>query len=112
MKWFYCWRCDQDMPMLDEDEFAIVSAHYREGFRLRKQGEENLQRSPGVTSIADLFRNCLDAYEQITGYRETNPNAIMHHRLALYGQSCRACGKPLRTPQASICAVCGEEKQA
>jgi hypothetical protein len=98
--------------MLDEEEFAVVAAHFREGFRLRKQIEENRQCPPGVTRIADLFRPCLDAYERLTGYRETNPNAVMHHRLALYGPPCRACGKPLRTPRASMCAACGAERHA
>jgi hypothetical protein len=30
MKMLYCWRCKIDVPMLDEDEFAIVSQLYSE----------------------------------------------------------------------------------
>ena len=39
-------------------------------------------------------------YERITGFHEGNPNAIWHHRIALYGPPCSHCGKPLRTPKA------------
>ena len=107
MRWLFCWRCRQDMPMLDEQEFAIVSAVYRHGIRLQKQIEETRQCPPNITGIADLFQPCLDAYERLTGVRETNANAVMHHRLALYGPTCRVCGKPLRTPRASRCMACG-----
>jgi hypothetical protein len=43
----------------------------------------------------------------MTGLRETNINAIWHHRIAEYGPPCGACGKPLRTPKARLCAACG-----
>ncbi|HEX8430379.1 MAG TPA: hypothetical protein VF625_03795 [Longimicrobium sp.] len=46
-------------------------------------------------------------YEMFTGVRETNVNAIPHHVASLYGPPCPACGKPLRTPKARLCAACG-----
>jgi hypothetical protein len=57
--------------------------------------------------LEDVYGPCLDAYERLTGFRETNPNAVMHHRLTTYGPPCRTCGKPLRTPRASKCMACG-----
>ena len=52
----------------------------------------------------------LRLYQEFTGFRETNPDALWHHRLSLYGPPCQACGKPLRTPQAKLCAACGSER--
>ncbi len=49
----------------------------------------------------------LERYRRITGFQETNINAVHHHRLSLYGKPCPACGKPFRTPQARFCASCG-----
>jgi hypothetical protein len=74
-----------EMPMLEESEYAHVLSK--------------------VSTMRD-FSLLLVEYERITGYRETNPNAIYHHRLALYGPPCKHCGKPLRTPQAKLCGSC------
>jgi hypothetical protein len=54
----------------------------------------------------------IDAYERMTGMRETNANAIMHHRASIYGPPCIICGKPLRTPRAAKCMSCGEPRDA
>jgi uncharacterized OB-fold protein len=56
--------------------------------------------------LQQIFQPALDAYEQITGYRETNYNALFHHRKALYGPPCHKCGRPLRTPRARLCGSC------
>ena len=100
----YCWRCQTDMPMLTEEEWQVAHpmgyiaqmTQYREetGCSLAEARERGL----GYLTVA--------AYESITGYRETNPNAILHHRLSLYGPPCHVCGKPLRTPAARYCASC------
>jgi hypothetical protein len=52
----------------------------------------------------------LDEYERITGFRETNPNAVYHHRLSLYGSRCAACGKPC-VPRRPSCveAACSRD---
>lgn len=93
MKMLWCWRCKIEMPMLDEDEYARVQ---------RARGN----RSSGKSLRESLHGSVLDEYERITGYRETNPNAIFHHRLSLYGPPCEKCGRPLRTPQAKLCGAC------
>lgn len=90
MKTMFCWRCQMDMLMLDEQEFARVRRLYI--------------RKPWPSGI-------LEEYRQITGMEETNPNAIMHHRIAQYGPPCTQCGKPLRTPEASFCAACGKVRE-
>jgi predicted Zn-ribbon and HTH transcriptional regulator len=52
-----------------------------------------------------------EKYFELTGVRETNPNALWHHRLSIYGPECRKCGHLLRTPKASFCANCGEKAE-
>ena len=79
------------MPMLDEVEFkAVVQGFYPYSI------EKYKFRWPEARA----------EYARITGYVETNPNAIWHHRLSLYGPPCHKCGKPLRTPMAKLCGSC------
>ena len=95
MKFLWCWRCKRDMPMLDADEFKVVLSKFDPN-EVRKFGEKRFQGP------------MLDEYERITGFAETNINALYHHRLSLYGPPCSKCGKPLRSPMAKICASCWE----
>jgi hypothetical protein len=81
--------------MLNEEEYARVAALYSNGI------------SEQVGSLTVRMDPVLNLYEELTGFRETNANAVMHHRLSLYGPPCATCGRPLRTPRASICAACG-----
>ena len=70
MKELWCWRCRREMPMLDEEEYAHVLTELLLGSDLLRQG----------SSSAEAFRSALDLYEEITGLRETNPNALYHHQ--------------------------------
>ncbi|WP_223644759.1 hypothetical protein [Corallococcus sp. EGB] len=85
--------------MLDEEEFEEVSNLYRGAFR---SSEPTLE-----ARFAPVSR----AYERLTGYAGCHPNVVIHHRIAQYGPPCRACGKPLRTPEARYCAACGTVRQ-
>jgi hypothetical protein len=73
-----------EMPMLDEEEFLRL-------------GEAHV---PGET-LEQRFAPVLREYARITGYQATNPIALYHHRLSLYGPPCSNCGKPLRSPKAN-----------
>ena len=106
MRMLWCWRCKAEMPMLDEAEYAEVSRLYSEGIRATKEFRERWGVPLKGALISERFRPVLDRYEQVTGMRETNENAVLHHRLALYGLPCKRCGKPLRTPQAKLCGAC------
>ena len=78
--------------MLDDDE-------YRRVMGVRGTGKEgDIQEK--------MFGPMLVEYERITGFRETNPIAIFHHRISDYGPLCSSCGKPLRTPRAKLCGHC------
>lgn len=86
--------------MLDEDEYTIAYQLYGKGFESRK---------PGMT-MEERFKPLTDYYRTLTGVEETNPSAIMHHRIRQYGPPCENCGKPYRTPKASFCAACGNKR--
>ncbi|WP_264549822.1 hypothetical protein [Flavobacterium sp. N2820] len=100
MKTLWCWRCKMEIPMLNEEEYIIASKLYGESFQKMKTG----------LSRKESFKPMLDYYNEITGFGETEPNAIMHHRISQYGPPCENCGKPYRTPQASFCASCGNKR--
>jgi hypothetical protein len=86
----WCWRCKAEVPMLDDEEFAQVVS------------KQNLNEHTRKARFAPF----LDEYERITGFRETNTNAVWHHQLSLYDPPCKSCGKPLRTPHAKLCGSC------
>ncbi len=94
----YCWRCKMDMPMLDKEEFAIASKLYSKAFSIAKG------------NIQERFKSLLDYYNNITGFVETEPYAIMHHAIELIGPDCTNCGRPFRTPEAKMCVLCGKKR--
>ena len=103
----YCWRCDCVVPMLNEQEWAAM-------LPLLSNFIDQIQahRKEHQCSLAEALRiapgtQALSKYAEITGFVETNVNAIWHHRVSIYGPPCAACDKPLRTPRASFCAACG-----
>lgn len=99
MKILWCWRCGMEVPMLDEEEYAIVHKLYGEGIKSKDAG-----------SIKERMQPVVDYYNSLTGFEATEANAVMHHRISLYGPPCEQCGKPYRTPQASFCAACGYKR--
>ena len=71
--------------MLDEAEYALfVNETFFRPSRLSKG------KSP--EEVRDLFqegqRRGLEVYFMLTGFRETNANAVHHHRLKIYGPPC------------------------
>jgi hypothetical protein len=92
MKMLWCWRCRTEVLMLDDQEFERASVLLNTGTRGNYKEE--------------MFGPLLREYERITGIAETNPNAIYHHVLSMYGPPCRKCAKPLRTPRARLCSSC------
>jgi len=107
VKVMYCWRCKVDLPMLDEDEFKSVHKLYGECIESVKEFRKRTGRPLRNVPMHRLFLPVLMEYERLTGFKETNHNAIMHHRIRLYGPPCSSCGKPLRTPKSRKCLECG-----
>ena len=89
--------------MLDEEEYAwfVYEAflHPLELARDKNPEDTHRIRKEGK-------KQGLELYFRVTGLRETNINAVWHHRLSIYGPPCGWCGKPLRTPKAKLCAAC------
>ena len=95
--------------MLDGDEFAVVSDLYSNCMKAAKESRRNLGLSLKDCSLDEHFLPVREAYERMTGAKDIqHHNAIMHHRISIYGSPCKSCGKPLRTPRASFCAACGQ----
>jgi len=84
--------------MLDEREWALMSPALSKTIEdiqaYRRKTGASLSECPPQTSACHL-------YARLTGFVETNPNAIWHHRAADCGPFCRHCRRPLRTARAS-----------
>ena len=105
-KTYYCWRCKMPIPMLTDDEWAEVHPLLQNDIERIKahRAETGLALKEALSTLR--HRAC-ERYLEITGFRETNPNAIWHHHLSGYGPECPKCGHLLRTSKASFCANCG-----
>jgi len=94
------------MPMLDEQEYAEIASLYRAGVQSAKDYRMKSQGPLKSVPLTERFAALLARYEAMTVFKETNPDAVLHHRLSLYGPLCNGCGRPLRTPQAKLCGSC------
>ena len=97
------------VPMMTDAEWEEVEPLLRSDIERVKsyRGEH-----PGVgveQALSDLRHDACERYYEMTGYRESNPNALWHHHLSHYGPECEGCGYLLRTPEAGHCAHCGLE---
>jgi len=108
MQWMWCWRCKAEMPMLDEDEFAIISPLYSTAIEGTKRFREEFRTTLAETPIEEIFQPVREAYARLTGMENCHHDAIRHHRIRLYGPPCQFCHKPLRTPKATLCGSCME----
>lgn len=107
----YCWRCDMGLPMLDEDEWAKLAPLLRTAIPDFMDEHRVTGIGLGEAQSSGVFgARALAFYRELTGFDETNVNALHHHRISLYGPPCAACGKPLRTPRARLCAACGHPR--
>lgn len=102
----YCWRCDCEVPLLNEVEWAIVSPLIDNMASMRKDYRE---QNGGTIKEAQFAvgARLLEEFNRISGFNETNYLAIFHHRRSIFGKECSSCGLLLRTPRASFCANCG-----
>lgn len=93
--------------MLDEQEWEELVPHLRISLKEVKEYREKHRASIEEAKASGYGKTALETYYKLTGFRETNVDALWHHRLSLFGPPCHACSKPLRTPSAKLCAECG-----
>jgi len=98
--------------MLDEDEWAQMAPLLLSSLQNIKLYRQQFQIPLDATPKQSMYWPALMLYHELTGFEETNPQALWHHRLADYGPPCGHCGKPLRTPRAKLCAACGHLREA
>ncbi|HEX7804440.1 MAG TPA: hypothetical protein VF471_16980 [Pseudoxanthomonas sp.] len=92
--------------MLDEAEWELVVPLLVSSLsEIKRHRQEHNASILETRSLVD--QPALVKYRELTGFNETNVNALWHHQINLYGPPCTSCGKPLRTPKASFCAACG-----
>ena len=81
-KTVFCWRCQVDVPTLEEDEWKqILPDLDNVTGQIRKA-----MRIDGL-SLADARqygrgKSALKRYYELTGYYETVPDNVFHHRLS------------------------------
>jgi ribosomal protein L32 len=95
--------------MLEEAEWnrlaPLLTNHIEEIKRIRKDQNCDL-----ATAKRLVETSACDLYFEMTGFKETNINALWHHRLSIYGNECPKCGHLFRSPMATFCANCGLKK--
>ena len=116
MKKRWCWRCQCEIPMLTDEEFRLCLEAKEKGKafvekEISKRNIENFEWSTKINSAHNPLRYFVEMYRLLTGYDESNPNAIWHHVINAHGSDCPNCKKPLRTKEARFCAACGFGKE-
>ncbi len=120
MKKMWCWECGMEVPMFDEEEFAFFETEYNRAINLAPEERAGALDRSSAQALFDSwyalgerrFRRMLEEHERMTGMFIGDPQAILHHRISLYGGPCPRCGKTLRTPESQICEACGHQRAA
>jgi hypothetical protein len=122
MKTTWCWRCQIDYPMLEDNEWRVLMAAHayvpnrRLAFaELERQASSlglwaPLAVDPELPPVARYYWHLIAGFELFTQIVERSPAPIWHHRLAVFGPPCWACGRLLRTARAKMCGFCGRQR--
>ena len=93
--------------MLDEIEFEQFNKIYIQCVNNVKLYREKYKVTLNDVPLNELYQPSIEIFEELTGEKVIcDFNHLPKHRISLYGELCKKCNKPLRTPQAKICANC------
>ena len=88
--------------MLADQEYVAIAASFQSSIRSVKSHRIETGVSLKTPSVAERFEP-ESKNEAMPGYRETNENAIMHHRLSLYGPPCKRLRQtPANSPRKAL----------
>ena len=108
----FCWRCQIEVPMLDDSEWDEMRPLLKRSIRMIQQYRERTGATLPDALSCNRDLPALVRYQEMTGFTETDVNAIWHHYRGLYGPECKHCGRLLRTPLAKLCAACGHLRES
>jgi len=108
----YCWRCRIEVPMLDEAEWAELAPFLSPIINRIQSYREQTGASLSDATKLGYEQPALAKYFELSGFRESNVNALWHHRLSQHGPPCPHCGKLLRTNRSARCVECGSGAHA
>lgn len=105
MKQYYCWRCECEMPFLEEDEWKQLPTTHETMEEIIRYRLE--QKCDLVTARQFAETHQMKVFEELTGMSWVHFDIISHHRLADWGPECVHCGQLLRSQYAPTCTECG-----
>lgn len=71
----YCWRCDMDIPMLDEAEWGEIEPLLKQGFK-EVMAYVAEHHCPLDEAWAKFNSGACQSYFLMTGFAETNHDAL------------------------------------
>ena len=106
---YFCWRCNCEMPFLDDSEWSQIEPLLGGAAKAIKQYRE-LHGCDLKTARIECKPEVTQKFFELTGVADVHFDAIWHHRRANWGPECDVCQHLLRTPNASHCVNCGENR--
>lgn len=107
----YCWRCREEVPMLNDAADAELQAMWAEACETIARRKLSAVDSPEEDSKQPEMEAFCRRYWEITGKEWKMRHLTVYHRIADYGPPCIHCGKPLRTHNATTCLECGHKQK-
>ncbi len=107
MEYAYCWRVDETLPMLDEQEWDEIAPYLENTVdKIKKYIAEH--QCDIATARANCNPEAVEKFFQLTGYQNITYDVIFYLRRSSYGPLCNNCGKLFRMPKAKFCVGCGQ----